>query len=691
MAKKIPQPPVQKIKKKKNSLFYILCSIVFAISFIFYAKSINNEYALDDGITMEKNEYVHQGFAGIKDIMTKDAMASFFKQLGSKGQLSGGRYRPLSIVTFAVEYELFGIKKGDIVTATGTDGKEYKGKVKKIAPGGEVTYNTKEYGDGMAQLTTLKEFKPLAHIQHFFNVLLYALSMVVLFVFLYQVLFKNLEKKEYWALFVTLVFAMHPLHSEVVANLKSRDEILSLLFILCTLIRFDRYQQKTTIINGVWMAVFFFLAMLSKEYGAVLLIIIPIWIFIEQKDKDLMKTGKKILMSLLPLLVVFIPYILLRLGAVMIAAPGDVKPDVLNDYFMYAKGDEVKATQIYVLLKYFLLQLYPYPLASDYSYSTIAYRHFSSPEVIVSLLIHIGMLVGLGYAILKKRLIMAFALLFYLLNLLLVSNLQIKFGTITLGFNIGASMGERLVYNSSLGLIILVFYGLYLLTKKLNNRKMALYVGGGITALVAIPFFMIVQERCAAWKNDYTLATTDVKIHPNSSLLNANAGTYILNKSDLLENKDKSTEMVLEARKYTLKALEIHPTMANGWMNLAVIEHRLKDYEGAEKAVNKVIEIFPSNPKVPLFQDMVSNDYISVGFEKYKEGKVDSCFMYLYKAKKVGPYNPEVYYNLGGAYLTISKNLDSATYYFTRTLQLNPNHQQASQGLASVKLQMGIK
>lgn len=675
MATKIPQQKQKKAEtiapKKLNKTFWIMAAIVFVVSFIFYAPSINNEYALDDGIVMEKNEYVHKGFGGIKEIMTKDAYSSFFNQLGSKGQLSGGRYRPLSIVTFAIEYELFGFKKGDLISTTGTDGKTYQGKIKKIAPGGEVTYTTKEYGEGLAQLTAIHEFKKLAHTQHFFNVLLYAISMVVLFMFLYEVLFKKLNQREYWALFVTLVFAMHPIHSEVVANIKSRDEILSLLFILCTLIQFNKFQQKTNFINGALMALYFFLAMLSKEYGALLLIIIPVWIFIEQKKLDALK----ILVGVVPLIVAFLPYYLLRDGAVMVGDPKDVKPDVLNDYYLFAKGDEARATQIYIMLKYFVLQIFPYPLASDYSFKTIAYRHFSSPEVILSIVFHIGIVGGIIYSIIKKNLVLCFALMFYLFNLVLISNLP---------FNIGASMGERLVYNSSLGLIILVFYGLYIITQKTKESRMTLYVGGGLTAILAIPFFMITMGRCAAWKNDYTLATTDVKTNPNSALLNANAGTYLINRSALFENKDKEQEMLLEARGYIKKALEVHPAMANAWMNLVVLEHQLKNYEAEEIAINKAFEIFPSNPKIPVLQNMVSNDLINVGFEKYKEGKADTCFIYLYRAKKVAPLNPEAYYNLGGAYLSVAKNLDSAAFYFNSTLKLNPQHEQALQGLNSI-------
>src|ERR1041384_4682579 len=75
--------------------------VLGVIGFIFYVNTVNNEFALDDGIIIHKNEYVMKGSKGIKDIMTHDAYYSFYRQMNAEDQLAGGRYRPLSVVTFA--------------------------------------------------------------------------------------------------------------------------------------------------------------------------------------------------------------------------------------------------------------------------------------------------------------------------------------------------------------------------------------------------------------------------------------------------------------------------------------------------------------------------------------------------------------------------------------------------------------
>ena len=70
----------------------------------------------------------------------------------------------------------------------------------------------------------------------------------------------------YWpALVVALLFAVHPIHSEAVAAIVGRAELLSALFGLCFLLLHQRRR--------LWPvgALFFFLALCSKESGVAFL------------------------------------------------------------------------------------------------------------------------------------------------------------------------------------------------------------------------------------------------------------------------------------------------------------------------------------------------------------------------------------------------------------------------------------
>src|SRR6202042_67790 len=78
------------------------------------------------------------------------------------------------------------------------------------------------------------------------------------------------------AFIAALLFVIHPIHTEVVANVKSRDEIMSLLFLCITFIFAFKYQEqknKWFIIAGL---VSYFLAFLSKEYAIGMVVLLPL-------------------------------------------------------------------------------------------------------------------------------------------------------------------------------------------------------------------------------------------------------------------------------------------------------------------------------------------------------------------------------------------------------------------------------
>jgi protein O-mannosyl-transferase len=78
---------------------------------------------------------------------------------------------------------------------------------------------------------------------HFINVLLFSLTCVILFHLLSRLFQNNLIVP----LICTLLYAAHPIHTEVVNNIKSRDEILCFLFSIVSLLFFLRYYSTKNI------------------------------------------------------------------------------------------------------------------------------------------------------------------------------------------------------------------------------------------------------------------------------------------------------------------------------------------------------------------------------------------------------------------------------------------------------------
>src|SRR4051812_35398161 len=93
-------PPLAGKKDYKPEIF------IAAVAIISFGLSVMNGYALDDFIVLVQNTFVQKGIPGIWNILSKDSFA------GMSGVnvmvLAGGRYRPLSLVTFAIEHQLWG-------------------------------------------------------------------------------------------------------------------------------------------------------------------------------------------------------------------------------------------------------------------------------------------------------------------------------------------------------------------------------------------------------------------------------------------------------------------------------------------------------------------------------------------------------------------------------------------------------
>lgn len=628
MAKQQPKKEALKVpdlQKKSFAFdsFNFRALLLVVIGFVFYANSFRNEYALDDGIVIENNTYVQEGFRGVFKILSTDAYESFYKKMGVKQQLSGGRYRPLSIVTFAIEQGLFG---------------------------------SNEKNKPRTDLSTLR---------HVVNVLLYVFSIVTLFYFL---LFYVFKEKPDLAFITALLFLIHPLHTEVVANVKSRDEILSFLFIILTFISVFRYRENNKVSTLLTGLLFYFLALLSKEYAVTLVALIPMLLYILKGDPFL-----KSVISSIPFFIIALIYIAIR-AKIVGKGSTEVNTDVLNFPYMYATVSETWATKIEMLNHYLRLLFFPHPLSSDYSYSTIPYTDFGNPLVAMAIIIHLSMVIAM-IVLFFKRNILAFALAFYLLHLALVCNLF---------FDVGATMGERLVYHSSFGFVIAIAMLIYWLLKKfprVETRRIALSV---ISLLLIIPAGYAVIKRNADWKNDNTLFIKDAETVPNSALVNGNAGKAYVDLSELPENKAREKELLLKAIYHLKRATTIHTRYVNGYLNLGVCYFKLKEYDKAEEYWGKAKTLFPNNPflkrNLSLLGATYMNEALRIGVDNKNPAK---AVLLLEKAAAIDPSNPDIWYNLGGASYTV-QDYKRAREAWTQALMLKPDYEQAKQGLQAI-------
>ena len=80
---------------------------LFAIlGFLLYGNTLTHEFTLDDAIVITENDFTKEGLSGIWDQLSNDQFVGFY---GTKKELvAGGRYRPLSMVVFNIQYAFAG-------------------------------------------------------------------------------------------------------------------------------------------------------------------------------------------------------------------------------------------------------------------------------------------------------------------------------------------------------------------------------------------------------------------------------------------------------------------------------------------------------------------------------------------------------------------------------------------------------
>lgn len=585
--------------------FRIQSIILFVVVCILYANTIPNEYAIDDTMVITENNFTRKGLAGIPKILTTDSFMGF--KWIEQNLLAGGRYRPLSIVTFAIEYQFFGLNP---------------------------------------------------HVSHAINLLLYALSCISLLALLRKYFFPYASD---FCFIVALLFTIHPIHTEAVANIKGRDEILSLLFlIIATHFSFKWITEADKKIINLGISLFcFFLALLSKENGLAFLAILPLSWYVFGRV-SLAKAATYIL----PFILVVGVYFAIRIGFTGPIRVQGGSIDVLNDPYGAVTKQERLATISYVFLRYWGLLVFPHPMSWDYSFPQIPYYKFSDPIALLAFVLNIGLVIWASINVWKRNLF-AYAILFYYLSMFLASNIII---------NIGAFMGDRLLYQGSIGFSLLVGAGLLYIIDKAQNLQVEAKRGIvlGFLGLVGIAATAKTVQRNFDWKNSETLSIADVKACPESVKTNQSAAGALKKLGAQEKDKAKKDAYFQQALQHLKKSTTLHPNYAEAYLEIGNVYYEMREIDSVEKYWKIGFGIYPDHPFKPEYYGHLCNLYGDKSKTEYMKGNVQLSLDYLNTALAYNPKNDFMWFNLGATYREL-KDYPNAIRCAQKSVELNPD------------------
>ena len=305
MKKNVPQKNQSALKppsSRKANRYFIL--VFFLWAFILYGNTILNKYAVDDEF-VTNNDVVKQGLKAVPEIFKTHYAVQ-------KGNVSTqvSDYRPVVKLTFLIEHQLWGERPG---------------------------------------------------VSHGINVLFYFWLSTVLFFVLkrllhnYNILFPFL---------ITILFMAHPVHTEVVASLKNRDEMIAFLCALLAMRYFLKYADtRKYVYIGIGVLIFF-TGYLAKSSILPFLALYPLvfWFFTDLKPKQYLPVFVMVFITIL--VAHFLPRAFLP--------DADRVNSYIENPLYFEKSFWLRlGTGLVSLLFYLRILIYPHPLIYYYGYDMI--------------------------------------------------------------------------------------------------------------------------------------------------------------------------------------------------------------------------------------------------------------------------------------------------------------------------------
>lgn len=593
------------------------------VGFALYHACISFDYVLDDKIVISENTYTKKGIDGIVDLLSTESFTGYF---GEKKELvQGNRYRPLSLITFALEYEIMG------------------------------------------------QLNP--ELSHIINIFWYVLTCFLAFLILAMLLNNATSSHQQWWWSLPFIggflFLLHPIHTEAVANIKGRDEIMSMFFSLLALYFALRYHFSSTkkfLFIGL-SGIMLFFGLLSKENAITFLAVIPFTIYFFTQSSFFTS-----LKSLGWLSIFAIAYLILRANTAGLPDFNQEINDLMNNPFLGMKKGEKFGSIMYSLGKYMQLLIFPHPLSHDYYPYAIPKTTIINAFAFLSLLAHIFLII-FAFKSIKSKNVLGYFAWFYLATISIVSNIII---------NIGTFMNERFIFVSSLGFTVALAFLLHQYLPRYFHK--AKWAGMILTSIIIIGYGLKTYTRVPVWQDALSLNKSAVEATPGSARANSFMSTAIFEDMKITKDPDIKLAMLDRVEYYAKKAVDIVPNYNNANLMLTgVASERYKINKNIQAYTQLMREVILQRPDLPFikefsdyleskgeYSDELFTYYLTVGQEltRMSDSRKTYAPNYLLYAYRIKPYDKSINQALSDAYTALgNQNLASRYQMAAQSIQ----------------------
>jgi len=404
---------------------------------------------------------------------------------------------------------------------------------------------------------------------HVVNVLLHALASVLVLALLAR--FVSLPA----ALAGAVVFAVHPVHVEAVANVVGLSELLAAAAVLGACLVYlgpdapgPMSAGRSALRLGA-LSVLYLVGLGAKEIAVTLPgLLLLLELCRADRDRSLVERLRREMPVFLSLAAVLAAYLLLR-TSVLGTLTGEVPAPALRGL----SGGERVLTALTAWPEYLRLMVFPRTLSADYAPGVMMAARTVTPTVILGA----GLLVvcvGGAFAAYRRAPMLSGGLGWFAIAVLPVSNLL---------FPAGILLAERTLYLPSVGLALVVAGVAEAVRRAVPARRLrAFAVAGGVAATALL---VRTVARNPAWMSTYVVLNTLAAEHPESFLALRGRASGLARVGQ-----------VEQAARWFDLAVRLAPQHYGLLTEVAGFYARGRQDDRAEELLRKAIDVAPDRP-----------------------------------------------------------------------------------------------
>jgi Tfp pilus assembly protein PilF len=595
--------------------------LVFTLAFVSNVNALSAGFLWDDRALVVENIYIKQ-WSTLPALFTQPFLGMY--------------YRPVVMVSFALDYALWGLKPWGF---------------------------------------------------HLTNLLLHGVNSVLVLLLL-----KNLSRSRWIALVAALLFACHPAHKGIV-NIADRTGVLSVLFFLASLVAYVRFCRRAdsrypyALLSISWILCGF--ALFSKEE----VVSIPLMVIL--LDAFMSFDGRPTL-SRIRKTIYYGPFFLLVAGYLWVRS---IVLDVSGNAFAGLMVEPLRRliTIPAILLDY--LSLFFFPFRLDYEPRTHVAESIWEPRILLPLLI-LMVVAGILWRQRKSRNVALFGLLWYFITFIPMSNIvpiypeaasSVLFTPIhflylpSIGVSLCVAFAIRVAFTEN---------------ARGNRAASTRALATGTLCCVIFLFSLLSAARNSIWKDELRLYRYIVGMHPENPRMRLNLGNVYLERGDVdaallqleqavrlepdVASYHNSLALAYQAKGWPDKAVEqlretlrLDPDSGMAYANLSTIYRTQGRFREAIASARKAVELLPHSAAAR----------VNLALAYKYGGNLTEAENQFKLAIANDPDNIEAHLGLGTVY-ALQQQYHLARKEWEHALRISPDVQEAHENLRKLD-QMG--